>query len=255
MKIALFAAGEVGFQIAKFFGEQNEPLVCLILDQNADEAFNKQMIRASDIEPARVIYSNALYEKPTVARLEKLQLDLGILAWWPYIIKQPIIGIPRIGIMNFHPSYLPFNRGKHYNFWTIVEDTPFGVTLHFIDKGIDSGGIAFQSRIPKTWEDTGKTLFEKAQRAIVQLFIENFPLIKSGNIPSIPQDLSQGSFHKANELDMASRIELDKNYLGRELLNLLRARTFPPYPAAWFEDDGQRYEARIEITRVTDTEE
>ena len=176
MNIALFAAGNVGFQIAKFFGDSNESLACLILDYNAGEAANERMIRASGIEPARVIYSNALYEESIIAHLKELQLDLGILAWWPYIIKEPVLDIPRIGILNFHPSYLPYNRGKHYNFWTIVEDTPFGVTLHFIDKDIDSGEIAFQSRIPKTWEDTGKTLYEKAQSAIVQLFIDNFPV-------------------------------------------------------------------------------
>jgi methionyl-tRNA formyltransferase len=246
MNFFLFAAGHVGLQVAKFYGDNKEPLSCLVVDSN-DDASNPSIIRASGIDPERVIYSKDLYRPSTVERLKSLQGDLGILAWWPYIIKEPVLSITRSGMLNFHPSYLPYNRGKHYNFWSIVEDSPFGVSLHFITNGVDDGDIAFQSRIEKAWTDTGKTLYEKAQVEIVRLFIDNFPSIKSGNIPRIPQKLDLGSFHKARELDMASCIDLDKPYKARDLLNLLRARTFSPHPAAWFTDNGQDYEVRVEI--------
>ena len=249
MKFLLFAAGTVGYQIAKFFGDSQEPLSSLVLDSKDNLGLNSAIINASRIDAKNVIYSKDIYDLETVNLLKNLQADLGILAWWPYIIKDPILSITRLGILNFHPSYLPYNRGKNYNFWTIIEDTPFGVTLHFINDGVDKGDIAFQSRIEKTWEDTGKTLYEKAQTAIVRLFIESFPKIKSGNIPRIPQDMSKGSYHKASELDFASYIDLDKTYKARDLLNLLRARTFPSHPAAWFKDGGQEYDVRIEITK------
>jgi len=249
MKILLFAAGNVGYQIAKFFGDNQEPLSCLVLDSKDNLGLNSAIIKASRIDPQKVMYSKDIYDPKIVCLLKNLQVDLGILAWWPYIIKEPILSIVRLGILNFHPSYLPYNRGKNYNFWTIVEDAPFGVTLHFISNGVDNGDIAFQSRIEKTWEDTGKTLYEKAQTEIVRLFIESFPSIKRGNIPRIPQDMSKGSYHKASELDSASYIDLDKSYKVRDLLNILRARTFPPHPAAWFKDDDQEYEVKIEITK------
>lgn len=85
-----------------------------------------------------------------------------ILAWWSYVLKENLIRIPRIGCLNFYPSFLPYNRGKHYNFWTIVEGNPFGVSQHSVDQGIDTGDIAYQSRIAKTWEDTGEALYHKA---------------------------------------------------------------------------------------------
>ena len=127
---------------------------------------------------------------------------------------------PRLGCLNFHPSYLPYNRGKHYNFWSLVEDTTFGVTLHFLDEGVDTGDIAFQSIIDKSWEDTGETLYNKAQQEIVRLFKTKFPEIKNGSIPRQPQEMSKGSFHRSEELDFASRIDLDRSYKARELLNL-----------------------------------
>ena len=251
MKIGLFAADIVGNETAKFFGENKEPLACLVLDSKDRKGLNSEIIRNSRIaDPRKIFYSDSLYEKQTPNALRSLELDLILLAWWPYIVKKDLIEIPRMGCLNFHPSYLPYNRGKHYNFWTVVEDAPFGVTLHWVNEGIDAGDIAFQSPIEKFWGDTGETLYYKAQEEIVKLFRQKFPEIKQGNIPRIPQDLARGIFHRSDELEHASRIELEKHYKARDLLNILRARTFPPYPGAWFIDKGVKYEVRVQITRV-----
>ncbi|MBT9138991.1 MAG: Linear gramicidin synthase subunit A [Syntrophomonadaceae bacterium] len=247
MNIGLFAAAEVGCEIVKFFKENTEGLSCLILDSK--DTFNAKILSNSNAQ--EVLCSDFLDKESAVDKLRQMQLDLIILAWWPYIVKENLIKIPRIGCLNFHPSYLPYNRGKDPNFWSIVEDVPFGVSLHFVDTGIDSGDIAFQSVIEKSWDDTGKTLHEKALKEIVKLFKDNFQQIKSGKIPRKPQDLSHGSFHRRSELDSASMIDLDRSYRARDLLNIVRARTFYPHPAAWFVDNGEKHEVRIEIKRVS----
>lgn len=255
MNIALLAADIVGHDVAKFFGESNEPLTCLILDSKDEKGLNAEILADCGIkERSRVFHSDSLYEEKNLNALKKMKLDLAILAWWPYILREELIGIPRIGCLNFHPSYLPHNRGKDPNFWAIVEDMPFGVSLHFVDTGVDSGDIAFQSVIEKSWEDTGKTLYEKALKEIVKLFKNNFEQIKSGTIPRKRQDITQASFHKRSELEAGSMINLDKCYNARGLLNIIRARTFHPYPAAWFVDNGEKYEVRTEITRISDEE-
>lgn len=254
MKIGLFASGTVGIQIAKFLGDQGEAPACLAIDARDTCGLNADIIAAASLpNPNRVFLSDSLYEPETLARLKELKPDLIVLAWWPYILKREIIEIPRLGSLNFHPSLLPYNRGKHYNFWALVEGAPFGVTLHWVDVAVDCGDIAFQSPIQVTWEDTGATLYHKAQEEIVHLFMKRFAEIKAGRIPRIPQDLSRGSFHRAHELEQASRIELDKNYNARDLLNVLRARTFPPHPAAWFTEGDTRYEVRVEIKKAEKT--
>ena len=50
-------------------------------------------------------------------------------------------------IYNLHISFLPYNRGAHPNFWSFIENTPSGVTIHKIDQGIDTGKIIFQKMI------------------------------------------------------------------------------------------------------------
>ena len=250
MKIALFASNVVGLEVAKFLGDRGEAPVCLVLDAKDPGGLNSEIIAKLRVaDSARIFSSDSLRDTRTHEGLRALDIDLIILAWWPYIVGEDTLSIPRLGCLNFHPSLLPYNRGKNYNFWAIVERSPFGVTLHWVDRKVDCGDIAFQSSIQTTWEDTGETLYRKAQTEIVRLFKEKFPEIKAGRIPRLGQDLDQGSFHLARELDEASKIELDKSYTARNLLNELRARTFPPHPAAWFVDDDEKFEVRVEIKR------
>jgi methionyl-tRNA formyltransferase len=248
LNIALFASDEVGYEIARFLNDNNEPTACLVLDSKDTKGFNEKILHNSS--SGEVFYSDELYDKKNLEKLESLGIDIAILAWWPYIVKEPLMKLSRMGYLNFHPSLLPFNRGKHPNFWSIVENAPYGVSLHFIDEGVDTGPVAFQKAIEVSWEDTGEKLYEKGKREIVNLFKENFNDIRIGNIPRLPQDYNQGSFHMAKEIDEASHISLDAEYTARKLLNILRARTFPPYPSAWFTDAGQKYEVRVEIKKI-----
>jgi methionyl-tRNA formyltransferase len=176
-----------------------------------------------------------------------IEIDIGVLAWWPELVKQPLLSKPRLGFINTHPSLLPHNRGKHYNFWALVEQAPFGVSLHMVDDGIDSGDVIAQRPISYGWEDNGETLYVKAGEAMVRLFQDTYQTIRKLDFPRQRQDLATGSFHKSNELDAASRIDLDRNYTARALLNLLRARTFAGHPSCWFSDKGETFEVRIEI--------
>ncbi|GAA0832540.1 formyltransferase family protein [Cupriavidus pauculus] len=105
------------------------------------------------LHQCNVVLASAITDENAPALLG--DVDLLILAWWPKILPRAVIDIPRRGVVNFHPSLLPHNRGKHYNFWTIVEDSPFGVSLHLVNEGVDQGDILFQAPIEKTWEDTG----------------------------------------------------------------------------------------------------
>lgn len=197
--------------------------------------------------------SAQIYSQDSVVdMLADESFDLGILAWWPTIINKQLIELPKSGFINFHPSFLPFNRGKHYNFWAIVEEAPFGVSLHRVTEGIDDGDIVCQKSIEYDWTDTGKSLYTKAQKEICGLFTKNYPVIRSADLTlvSSPQNLTIGSFHFAKEMFEKCEIDLKQSYSARHLLNLLRARTFDGHPGCWFaEKDGNQYEVSINIKR------
>ncbi|MDD1708097.1 MAG: hypothetical protein LUQ33_02845, partial [Methanoregulaceae archaeon] len=188
--IGLFADQRVGEQTLEFLATHHpEDLRFLVATGRDSPVYQAATKRGFPKD--RIFVEDDLYHPATIDRLRRYGVSYFILAWWPSILKEPLLSLPKIGVVNFHPSLLPSNRGKHYNFWTIVEDTPFGVTLHFAEESVDGGDIIFQKPIAKSWEDTGKTLYEKAQKAIVELFRETYPDIVRGNYMRRKQDTTR----------------------------------------------------------------
>lgn len=242
MRLLLLADGTVGAKIASFLMECHPRDLVLVVTTQLNDIY-----RDADSKGIPVCIFDT--EKNVLERLNS-RADLGVLAWWPKILKSPLLDAPRLGFINTHPSLLPHNRGKHYNFWALVEEAPFGVTLHCVDSGVDTGDIVAQSTIDYNWCDTGETLYYKAQAAMVELFCMTYSVLRTGQYESKSQNADTGSFHRASELESASKIELEGLYRARDLLNLLRARTFEGYPGCWFEDAGNRYEISVKIRKV-----
>ena len=242
MKIILLADGTVGNKIAKYLIDNYIDDLYLIVTIEVNETYLEAKKKGCPV----CIFES---EKNLLSTIGN-DLDLGILAYWPKILKNSLLRVPRNGFVNTHPSLLPYNRGKHYFFWALVEQAPFGVTLHRVDSGVDTGDIIAQKRINYDWCDTGESLYEKSQIAICELFFDTYPLLRIGKYELRPQDLQEGSFHRSSELDLASKVELDSLYRAADLLNLLRARTFESYPGCWFETDGERFEISLKIRKI-----
>lgn len=241
MRLVLLADGSVGTNFARFLMESFRDDLALVVTTQINDIY-------SEAEGAGIRVCVFDSEKNVLDRIEG-HIELGILAWWPKILKTPLLEAPKLGFINTHPSLLPHNRGKHFNFWALVEQVPFGVTLHRVDSGVDAGDIVYQEPIDYDWSDTGETLYIKAQAAMLELLKKTYPVLRTGRFTAKPQNLAAGSFHRASELESASKIDLDANYRARDLLNLLRARTFEGHPGCWFEEDGNQYQISIKIRK------
>lgn len=251
MRIGFFGDRYVGKESLSFLFEfYPDDIKCIVVVDESSELIS--IIKENKFDFNNVIYSKDLYKEETIKFIRELNLDYIVLAWWPQIIKKPILGITKKGIVNFHPSLLPYCRGKNPNFWSIVEEVPFGVSIHFIDDGIDSGEIIFQKEIDKTWEDTGETLYNKSLINMVRLFKESYPKLLKEEFNTKKQESEKKTFHYFKELDKKCEIILEKEYKAKDLLNLIRARTFEFYPACYFYDEGEKYEVRININKVLD---
>ncbi len=244
MKLLLLADSTVGKQVLEYLLQSYPTDLCMVVTTTENGLYAAAISREI---PCTVFRSED--ELITLLRHQGIEPDLGMLAWWPRIIRTHLLRLPKYGFANLHPSLLPYNRGKHYNFWALVEGSPFGVTLHFADEGVDTGDIIAQEAIAYDWTDTGETLYRKAKDEIVHLFRNTYPMIRTLKIERHPQPVVAGSFHRASELEAACQIDLDRAYTARDLLNRLRARTFPGHPACSFVDGGVTYEVRIQIER------
>ena len=154
------------------------------------------------------------------------------------------------GFIDLHPSYLPYNRGMHPYYWSIVDDTPKGVTIHFIDSDIDSGSIIRQEQIESDITDTGEILYNKSTDCIINLFKDSFEDIINDTYELNKNELGKGSFHLAKELDRHSEIDLDKKYRALDLINIMRARSFNNGDSSYFKYNNKKYKINIDINEV-----
>lgn len=126
--------------------------------------------------------------------------DYVVSYGYTHILKKNVIDACRAGIINLHISYLPWNRGMYPNFWSFVEDTKKGVSIHFIDEGIDTGDIIFQKEVVFDDEDTLQKTYYRLRQEIEKLFIKNWQNIVSGNYVRMKQ-MGTGSFHLKKDLE------------------------------------------------------
>jgi methionyl-tRNA formyltransferase len=129
--------------------------------------------------------------------------DLILSFGFRKIISEKFIKIIKKPIFNIHLSYLPFNRGAHPNFWSFIENTQAGVSIHKINKGIDTGNIILRKKINfninlnkfSTFKKTYNYLFLEAE----QLFKMNFNKIYNKKFKIILNN-RKGTFHYKKEL-------------------------------------------------------
>lgn len=143
-------------------------------------------------------YSNAVYtvnnfnDAQSEHLMKEVEPDLIILGG-ARIIRKNIIAIPKIGILNAHPGLLPKYRGVDVIPWAIHNGDPVGVTVHFIDEGIDTGGIVGQKIVEMEQGDTFGSLMKKANDIAGKLVCDAvMAFLETGHIPVQPQTKESG---------------------------------------------------------------
>ncbi|GAB6158042.1 hypothetical protein JCM39194_12420 [Desulfotomaculum varum] len=125
------------------------------------------------------------------------EIDFIVSYGYQHIIKKDVIDRYKYKAINLHISYLPWNRGSDPNLWSFLEDTPKGVTIHYIDEGVDSGEIIVQKEVKfNIEEETLRTSYEKLSFEIEELFMMVWPNIKMGKVKPIHQ-IGGGTFHRS----------------------------------------------------------
>lgn len=107
-----------------------------------------------------------------------------------HILKKDHILSSQNPIINLHISYLPWNRGADPNYWSWVENSPKGVTIHAIDEGIDTGDIFTQKEVNFSENETLSSSYNKLKNEIEDLFVNNFENIIKGRI--LPKKQQKG---------------------------------------------------------------
>lgn len=172
------------------------------------------------------------------AEQRRLQVDVAVSFVFWKIIKEPLLSAPSHGIINFHPAPLPEYRGTAgYNLALLEELDYWGVTAHYMDEDIDTGGIidTFEFSIDPV-QETARTLEHKSQKFMVGLYRKTMRRVlrAGGTLETTPNE--GGRYVSRGQMEQMKKIEP-----GDDIDKKIRAFWFPPYHGAYIELEGQQY--------------
>ena len=176
-----------------------------------------------------------------------LHADLAILAFVTQIVPQQIFSAPSLGSICFHPSLLPKYRGASAINWALINgEAVTGLSLFWVDKGIDTGPILLQKEVKVEPDDTtGSLYFNKIFPLGVEAIGEAVDLIKAGNPPRIVQDESKANY---DPICGDEHAKIDWSKPAQQVYNLIRG--CDPQPGAHTTFTGKRlrlFDARMHL--------
>ena len=162
--------------------------------------------------------------------LRRNDIDFAVSYRYRHMVDRSAIELLKGNIINLHISLLPWNRGADPNLWSFLENTPKGVSIHFMDKGLDTGDIISQKGI--RFECDSETLastYYKLNYEIIELFRLHWPLIKVGRFDRRKQPPG-GTHHRLVDKEPYRHLFADQGWntpvaslVGKALNNSMKA--------------------------------
>lgn len=135
---------------------------------------------------------------------EEQQFDLAVSYTYRYILTRDQLAALKGNAVNLHNSFLPWNRGADPNIWSIIDGTPRGVTLHYMNEDLDKGYIIAQRFVPLKSEDTLASSYYALDKAAKDLFIEAFQFYPYWDEMK-KKAIGRGSYHSSKDGELIKK--------------------------------------------------
>jgi methionyl-tRNA formyltransferase len=247
MRIILVGQGPFGEKVLEGLIKRGENLVGVFCPPDKRGEAMRELSEKSGIDLFR---PGHMKDPEVYDAYSSLKPDLAILAFVTDIIPERLLDIPSTGTICYHPSLLPRHRGASGINWAVIQgDTHTGLTILWVDKGIDTGPILLQKEIDIGPDDTaGSLYFNKLFPLGIDAIMEAVDLIKNGRAPKILQENSLATYEPPCDDKVAS---IDWGKPGQEIYNLIRG--CDPQPGAYSTLKGGKarfYKAKLLSSEV-----
>lgn len=185
------------------------------------------------------IKSQNINSKEFINEVSQFGCDIFVSMSFNQIFKSEIINLPPLKTINCHAGKLPFYRGRNVLNWALINDEKeFGITVHYIDEGIDTGDIILQRCYKITETDTYNTLLEKAYMECAEILYESLKMLAITEIEPIKQlTISPVGFYCSQRKEGDEIIDWNQN--SREIFNFIRAICRPAVIATSYINDKE----------------
>ncbi|RQD75412.1 MAG: methionyl-tRNA formyltransferase [Candidatus Syntrophonatronum acetioxidans] len=252
MRIILVGQGPFGKDCLEVLLEQKENLVGIITVPDDPEGKRPNPVKDLALEKNISVLQpegrspHRLKDPSVVPWVEELKPDLFVLVFVTDFMPLEVINMATKGGINFHPSLLPKYRGGTAINWAVINgEKETGVTIHYIDEGVDTGDIVLQEKVTIDEDDSvGSLYFNKLYPLGVRLVKEGVALIREGKEERISQEEDKASY-QPNITKEDVKINWEKP--AREVYNLIRGSSPSPGAHTLFRGDKLKvWESRLE---------
>ena len=242
MRLVFIGTGEIGMPTLQALLKSARHQLAGVVTQPDKPAGRDQELRAPPIktaiarsavpifQPARIRASEA------IEQIRALNPEVIVAMAYGQILPKTVLEIPRIACLNLHASLLPKYRGAAPIQAAIVaEDRETGITVMYVDEGLDTGDILMQSRIDISPNETGSSLHDRLGEIAAEALIESLDLLSKGAAPRIPQDDALASYAPKLTRDQG-KIDWTEPAVVIER----KIRAFDPWPSTFMLLEGPR---------------
>ena len=226
MKVVLIGAVEFSFAMLEtLISHKAEVVGVITTKKNLINDDFKDLTPLCTGNGIPIHYTNDINSAETISWLVASECHIVFCCGWSSLIKAEIIGTPRFGVIGYHPSALPKNRGRHPLIWTLVLGLKESASTFFlIDEGVDSGQIVSQRFFVVNPDDNARSLYNKIVDFAKIQIIEIMDQLKHGSLSLAPQDLSSGNIWRKRSYEDG---QIDWRMSASMVCNLVRGLSEP----------------------------
>jgi methionyl-tRNA formyltransferase len=242
MRVLFIGTGEIGLPALRALAQSPDHTVLGVVTQ-PDKPVGRQLkLAASPVKQEafqlhlKVFQPEKIGAASSVAQLRYLNPDLIVVAAYGQILPKTILDLPRYGCLNLHTSLLPKYRGASPIHSAIAAgERQSGVTIMWMDEGLDTGDILWQEAVTLRRRETAQTLHDRLAKIGADLLLKSLPLVETGNAPRIKQDKDKATLTKKLTKEQG---HIDWDRPQRQIDAHIRAMTPWPSAYAWIPQSG-----------------
>ncbi len=244
MRIILIGQGPFGERVLEALIQKREDVVGVFCPPDKRGEPMKELAEGSSIP---IFRPNQMRDPQVYEVYAELHPDLSMLAFVTDIIPGRLLRVPSLGTICYHPSLLPRHRGASAINWALIKgNTRTGLTIFWVEEGIDTGPILLQKEVEIGPNDTTGSIYFNALFPMgVEAIVEAVGLIRKGEAPRVPQDESEATYEPPCD-DIVAAVDWKKS--AEDLYNIIRG--CDPQPGAYTTIKGKKvrlYDARLRI--------
>ena len=235
MRVVFIGTGEIGVPTLRALLRSDEHQLVGVVMQPDKPVGREQRIELSPIKKALIgtkmpiLQPARIKDRQSIEEIRALVPEIIVVMAYGQILPRAILDIPSVACLNLHASLLPYWRGAAPIQAAIFSgDSETGITVMYMDEGLDTGDILLQRKIGILPTDTGGSLHDRLAQIAPEALLESLRLLALGKVPRVPQDNALATY--APKLSRENG-RIDWTERARVIERKIRA--FNPWPGAF----------------------